>query len=66
MILITCLPGGYATVGAAAFTGAVTHTVSTIVIIIEMTGQVGAGELFTYQFLLLFVCPYSEIHHNQK
>ncbi|VVD05987.1 unnamed protein product [Leptidea sinapis] len=25
------LPGGYATVGAAAFTGAVTHTVSTIV-----------------------------------
>ncbi|XP_061380286.1 chloride channel protein 2 isoform X2 [Danaus plexippus] len=34
------LPGGYATVGAAAFTGAVTHTVSTIVICIEMTGQV--------------------------
>ncbi|XP_072945808.1 chloride channel protein 2 [Epargyreus clarus] len=34
------LPGGYATVGAAAFTGAVTHTVSTIVIVIEMTGQV--------------------------
>ncbi|CAH4036690.1 chloride channel protein 2 isoform X1 [Pieris brassicae] len=34
------LPGGYATVGAAAFTGAVTHTVSTIVIIIEMTGQI--------------------------
>ncbi|CAK1595612.1 unnamed protein product [Parnassius mnemosyne] len=34
------LPGGYATVGAAAFTGAVTHTVSTIVIVSEMTGQV--------------------------
>ncbi|XP_026317141.1 chloride channel protein 2 [Hyposmocoma kahamanoa] len=34
------LPGGYATVGAAAFTGAVTHTVSTMVIVIEMTGQV--------------------------
>lgn len=27
-------------VGAAAFTGAVTHTVSTIVIVSEMTGQV--------------------------
>ncbi|KAM3959912.1 chloride channel protein 2 [Aphomia sociella] len=34
------LPGGYATVGAAAFTGAVTHTVSTIVIVTEMTGQI--------------------------
>ncbi|XP_073958853.1 chloride channel protein 2 isoform X2 [Choristoneura fumiferana] len=34
------LPGGYAVVGAAAFTGAVTHTVSTIVIVSEMTGQV--------------------------
>ncbi|KAF9823494.1 hypothetical protein SFRURICE_011347 [Spodoptera frugiperda] len=32
--------GGYAVVGAAAFTGAVTHTVSTIVIVSEMTGQV--------------------------
>ncbi|KAJ2941054.1 hypothetical protein O0L34_g13182 [Tuta absoluta] len=34
------LPGGYAAVGAAAFTGGVTHTVSTIVIICEMTGQI--------------------------
>ncbi|KAJ0171188.1 hypothetical protein K1T71_013387 [Dendrolimus kikuchii] len=34
------LPGGYAVVGAAAFTGAITHTVSTIVIVSEMTGQV--------------------------
>ncbi|XP_059047249.1 chloride channel protein 2 [Achroia grisella] len=34
------LPGGYAVVGAAAFTGAVTHTVSTIVIVSEMCGQV--------------------------
>ncbi|XP_048486893.1 chloride channel protein 2 [Plutella xylostella] len=34
------LPGGYATVGAAAFTGAVTQTVSTMVIVLEMTGQV--------------------------
>lgn len=34
------IPAGYATVGAAAFTGACTHTVSTMLIVIEMTGQV--------------------------
>ena len=34
------IPGGYATVGAAAFTGAVTHTISISVIIFEMTGQI--------------------------
>ena len=31
-------PGGYATVGAAAFTGAVPHTLSISVIVFEMTG----------------------------
>lgn len=34
------IPGGYATVGAAAFTGAVTQTVSVAVIVFEMTGQI--------------------------
>ena len=34
------MPGGYATVGAAAFTGAVTHTISISVIVFEMTGQI--------------------------
>ncbi|XP_011179229.1 chloride channel protein 2 isoform X8 [Zeugodacus cucurbitae] len=34
------IPGGYAVVGAAAFSGAVTHTVSVAVIIFEMTGQI--------------------------
>merc|ERR1719167_282629 len=34
------MPGGYATVGAAAFSGAVTHTISISVIVFEMTGQV--------------------------
>ncbi|CAG0923820.1 unnamed protein product, partial [Notodromas monacha] len=33
-------PGGYAVVGAAAFSGAVTHTISTSVIVFEMTGQI--------------------------
>ncbi|XP_073840557.1 chloride channel protein 2 isoform X3 [Musca autumnalis] len=33
-------PGGYAVVGAAAFSGAVTHTVSVAVIVFEMTGQI--------------------------
>nr|XP_027201193.1 chloride channel protein 2-like [Dermatophagoides pteronyssinus] len=33
------VPGGYAVVGAAAFTGAVTHTISTSVIVFELTGQ---------------------------
>ena len=34
------IPGAYATVGAAAFSGAVTHTISIAVIIFEMTGQI--------------------------
>lgn len=34
------LPGGYAAVGAAAFSGAVTHTISVSVIVFEMTGQI--------------------------
>lgn len=36
----TIIPGGYATVGAAAFSGAVTHTISVSVIVFEMTGQI--------------------------
>jgi H+/Cl- antiporter ClcA len=35
------VPGGYAIVGAAAFSGSVTHTVSTSVIVFELTGQIG-------------------------
>uniref|UniRef100_A0A7M5X152 Chloride channel protein n=2 Tax=Clytia hemisphaerica TaxID=252671 RepID=A0A7M5X152_9CNID len=34
------LPGGYAVVGAAAMAGAVTHTISTSVIVFELTGQI--------------------------
>jgi len=34
------VPGCYAVVGAAAFSGAVTHTISTSVILFEMTGQI--------------------------
>lgn len=34
------IPGGYAVVGAAAFAGSVTHTVSVGVIVFEMTGQI--------------------------
>ena len=37
------MPGLYATVGAAAFSGAVTHTVSISVIVFEMTGQLTAA-----------------------
>ena len=33
------IPGGYAVVGAAAMAGAVTHTISTSVIVFELTGQ---------------------------
>lgn len=35
------VPGGYALVGSAAFAGAVTQTYSTIVIVFELTGQIG-------------------------
>lgn len=34
------VPGGYAVIGAAAMTGAVTHTVSTAVICFELTGEI--------------------------
>ncbi|XP_030754419.1 chloride channel protein 2-like [Sitophilus oryzae] len=34
------MPGAYATVGAAAYSGAVTHTLSTSVILFEMTSQI--------------------------
>merc|ERR1719507_678642 len=34
------MPGGYATVGAAAFSGAGTHTISISGIVFEMTGQI--------------------------
>lgn len=34
------MPGAYATVGAAAFSGAVTHTMSVCVILFEMTSQI--------------------------
>lgn len=34
------LPGGYAVVGAAAMSGAVTHTISVSVIVFEVTGQI--------------------------
>ncbi|VDP01546.1 unnamed protein product [Soboliphyme baturini] len=34
------IPGAYAVVGAAAFSGAVTHAISTSVIVFEMTGQI--------------------------
>ncbi|XP_062560788.1 chloride channel protein 2-like isoform X3 [Armigeres subalbatus] len=38
--LAPIIPGGYSVVGAAAFSGAVTHTVSVGVIVFEMTGQI--------------------------
>ncbi|XP_077992850.1 chloride channel protein 2-like [Glandiceps talaboti] len=38
--LLKVVPGGYAVVGAAALSGSVTHTVSTSVVVAEMTGQI--------------------------
>uniref|UniRef100_A0A672IRX9 Chloride channel 2c n=1 Tax=Salarias fasciatus TaxID=181472 RepID=A0A672IRX9_SALFA len=38
--IYSIVPGGYAVVGAAALSGAVTHTVSTAVIVFELTGQI--------------------------
>jgi len=35
------IPGGYAIIGSAAYAGAVTQTFSTVVIIFELTGQIG-------------------------
>lgn len=37
---IPIAPGGYAVVGAAALAGAATHTISTSVIVFELTGQI--------------------------
>ena len=59
------LPGGYATVGAAAFSGAVTHTISISVIVFEMTGQerkfkpLYHAVNLTYTYLYLLVNSYN-------
>ncbi len=37
---IPIAPGGYAVVGAASLAGATTHTISTSVIVFELTGQI--------------------------
>ena len=37
---VQIIPGSYAVVGAAAFAGAATHTISTTVIVSELTGQI--------------------------
>lgn len=39
-ILLTYVLGGYAVVGAVAFAGAATHTMSVAVMALEMTGQI--------------------------
>ncbi|XP_071494370.1 chloride channel protein 2-like [Diadema antillarum] len=39
-VLNKVVPGGYAVVGAAALSGSVTHTISTSVIVFELTGQI--------------------------
>ncbi|XP_033641942.1 chloride channel protein 2-like isoform X2 [Asterias rubens] len=39
-IINKVIPGGYAVVGAAALSGSVTHTISTSVIVFELTGQI--------------------------
>ncbi|XP_046850431.1 chloride channel protein 2-like isoform X2 [Xenia sp. Carnegie-2017] len=39
-VISKILPGGYAVVGAAAMSGAVTHTISVSVIVFELTGQI--------------------------
>jgi chloride channel 2 len=51
------VPGAYAVVGAAALVSGATHTVSTAVIVFELTGQVGVtvGMQRTNIFLILFV-----------
>uniref|UniRef100_A0A4W4DMI9 Uncharacterized protein n=2 Tax=Electrophorus electricus TaxID=8005 RepID=A0A4W4DMI9_ELEEL len=35
------VPGSYAVAGAAAMSGAATHTISTAMIVFELTGQIG-------------------------
>lgn len=35
----TVMPGGYAVIGAAALTGSVTHTISSAIIVCDVTGQ---------------------------
>lgn len=55
-------PGVYAVVGAAAFCGAVTHTVSVAVIVFELTGQlchllpvmVSSPNFYFNHFIILF------------
>uniref|UniRef100_A0A915KZY3 Chloride channel protein n=1 Tax=Romanomermis culicivorax TaxID=13658 RepID=A0A915KZY3_ROMCU len=39
-IITKIVPGAYAIVGATAFSGAVTHAISTSVVVVEITGQI--------------------------
>lgn len=52
------VPGGYALVGAAAVAAGVTHTISSAVIIFELTGQLNhLIPVFVLKFFLIyFLC----------
>lgn len=50
--LAALTPGGYALMGAAAMSGAITQAVSVSVLVVELTGQ-------SQGFLLVFVCSLS-------
>jgi H+/Cl- antiporter ClcA len=57
-------PGVYSVVGAAAFCGGITHTVSVAVIIFELTGQLVA--LLPVMVAVLIanaVCSYFQVRH---
>ena len=61
--LSNIVPGGYATVGAAAFSGAVTHTISISVIVFEMTGQITHCLPMLISVLFAnFIANYFQVH----
>uniref|UniRef100_A0A668A7Q0 Chloride channel 2c n=1 Tax=Myripristis murdjan TaxID=586833 RepID=A0A668A7Q0_9TELE len=65
------VPGGYAVVGAAALSGAVTHTVSTAVIVFELTGQIShilpvMIAVILANAVLVFTPPKLYVHAGQN
>ena len=59
-------PGGYAVVGAASLAGSVTHTISTSVIVFELTGQIThiLPVMVSAHTLVVFVRLYLQNYSN--
>lgn len=62
--LAPIIPGGYAIVGAAAFAGAVTHSISVSVIVFEVTGKFETVSVKLCRTVFEFFFRSNNSHHT--